>query len=195
MHPVLLDAAATTRCRRRVHLDHDPAAGDPGPEGPVAPPEPDPGVEMRRADAAAHRVALAARWAATLGAGVVVVPPDVPRAERARRTREVLVPGGSPAPAVTHVLGAELPSGHGRRGSAELLVRAADGGWHPVVVVRHRITDPGEGALTSPVERPHPRRRGRVCPVDRSDRRLVMYPGRGGHHSWADWPLPPARRG
>ena len=156
MHPVLLDAAATSRCRRRVHLDHDPAAGEPGPDGPVPPPEPDPGVEMRRADAAAHRAALAARWEATLGAGVVVVPGEVPRSERARRTREILEPARSPGPEFTHVMGAELPAAHGRRGGVELLVRAADGGWHPVVVVRHRVTDPGEGALTSPIDRPHP---------------------------------------
>ena len=152
--PIVLDAAVTTRCRRRVHLEHDPAAGVPGPDGPLTPSEPDPGVAMRRADAAAHRAAVAARWEAALGAGVAVVPVGSGREERVRRTREVLeapdLPGGP-----THVLSAELAPGGGRRGGAELLVRAA-GGWYPVIVVRHRVSDPGEGALTSSLERPHP---------------------------------------
>ncbi|MCY7343943.1 MAG: hypothetical protein LH603_19440 [Pseudonocardia sp.] len=39
---VSLDAAATTRCRRRVHLDHDPAAAT----SPRA--LPDPALEQRR---------------------------------------------------------------------------------------------------------------------------------------------------
>jgi predicted RecB family nuclease len=46
----------------------------------------------------------------------------------------------------------------GRRGSAELLVRLSGGGYVPVIVVRHRITDPGSGALTSALEAPWPRR-------------------------------------
>ena len=50
---VLLDAVVVTRCRRRVHLDHDPAAVD----------EPRAGLDAtaqrRIADAVAHR-----RWVA-----------------------------------------------------------------------------------------------------------------------------------
>jgi len=33
----------------------------------------------------------------------------------------------------------------------DLLVRAEDGGYQPVIVVRHRVTDPGSGALTTPL--------------------------------------------
>ncbi|MDL5154757.1 TM0106 family RecB-like putative nuclease [Actinomycetospora termitidis] len=154
---VLLDAAVTTRCRRRVHLEHDPdagrAAGATGIEGAdqVVLPEPDPGVEMRVADAAEHRAQLAARFAAGLGAAYRPVP-DGRRGERVEATLAVAAD-----PEVWAIGAAELPPGDGRRGHAELLVRAGDdGGWYPVIVVRHRVTDPGTGALTSPLGRPHP---------------------------------------
>jgi predicted RecB family nuclease len=54
------------------------------------------------------------------------------------------------------VWGAALPDDDGRRGGADLLVRVPGGGYVPVLVVRHRITDPGEGAVTSPLVEPHP---------------------------------------
>ena len=88
---MLLDAAVTTRCRRRVHLEHDPDAGSTSGATPVDEagaavlPEPDPGVEMRVADAAEHRAALAARFAELLGASHRRVP-DGPRAERVAAT-------------------------------------------------------------------------------------------------------------
>ncbi|MEJ2870307.1 TM0106 family RecB-like putative nuclease [Actinomycetospora sp. OC33-EN08] len=156
---VLLDAAVTTRCRRRVHLEHDPtagtAAGATGVEGAgqVVLPEPDPGVEMRVADAAEHRAQLAARFAQHLGDAYRRVP-DGRRGERVESTL-----AAAADPAVWAVGAAELPPGDGRRGHAELLVREsgdAAGGWYPVIVVRHRVTDPGTGAVTSPVGRPHP---------------------------------------
>jgi hypothetical protein len=49
----LLDAAATTRCRRRVHLDHDASAAS----APRA--LPDPALEQRRADVREHRARIA----------------------------------------------------------------------------------------------------------------------------------------
>ncbi|MEJ2863249.1 TM0106 family RecB-like putative nuclease [Actinomycetospora flava] len=152
--PVLLDAAATTRCRRRVHLEHVPAE-DLAPGGPPPGDDADPGVAMRKADAASHRATLAARWAELLGAGWTAVPAAPTARERAAATRAVLVDTTADV-----VGGAELPAGEGRRGHAEALVRAVPGdaasGWWPLIVVRHRITDPGEGALTSPLGRPHP---------------------------------------
>lgn len=154
--PVLLDAAATTRCRRRVHLEHVPAE-DLGPAGPPPGDEADPGVAMRKADAASHRAALAARWAELLGPRWAPVPAAPTARERAAATRTVLADTAT-LPDV--VGGAELPAAEGRRGHAEALVRAVPGdaasGWWPLIVVRHRITDPGEGALTSPLARPHP---------------------------------------
>jgi predicted RecB family nuclease len=41
-----------------------------------------------------------------------------------------------------------------RRGEADLLVRADDGGYRPLIVVRHRVTDPGSGAFTGPLGPP-----------------------------------------
>ena len=144
---VSLDAAAMTRCRRRVHLDHDPAAG----ERPRA--QPDPALEQRRADAAAHRVRIGELLAAAHGSAVRSVPADGPARLRAAATAAAVAAGAS------IVRDAVLPmDAEGRRGGAELLVRLPGGGYVPVLVVRHRVTDPGEGALTSPVLEPWPRR-------------------------------------
>ncbi|MFP5021130.1 TM0106 family RecB-like putative nuclease [Pseudonocardia phyllosphaerae] len=154
---VLLDAAALTGCRRRVHLDHDPAAAD----APRA--LPDPAIEQRRADAAAHRArigdllagAAGAAWASTWPGGASGPPsegegPWVSRGERADRTAE-LVAAGAPM-----IWGAVLPVDGDRRGTAELLVRGPQGGYVPLLVVRRRITDPGGGARTSAVTDPWP---------------------------------------
>ncbi|MFC5231528.1 TM0106 family RecB-like putative nuclease [Pseudonocardia zijingensis] len=142
----VLDAAATTRCRRRVHLDHDPDA--------VSSPRamPDPALEQRRADAAAHRAEIGARLAAVLGPEWVEVPSALPTAERVEATARAV------ASRARLVWGATLPTDRaaGRRGSPELLVRLPGGGYVPVIVVRHRITDPGAGALTTAVEAPWP---------------------------------------
>ncbi|MYW73315.1 hypothetical protein GTW08_14410, partial [Pseudonocardia sp. SID8383] len=67
---VLLDAAALSGCRRRVHLDHDPSAA----ERPRA--LPDPAIEQRRADAAAHRVRIGELLARTWGADWASTWPD-----------------------------------------------------------------------------------------------------------------------
>ncbi|GLZ46466.1 recombinase RecB [Actinomycetospora sp. NBRC 106375] len=154
--PVLLDAAATTRCRRRVHLEHVPPEDLPPGSVPTDE-DADPGVAMRRADAAAHRATLAARWAELLGSRWVSVPPTSGSRARAAATREVLA---DPDLRADLVGAAELPAAEGRRGGAEALVRAGPGdpasGWWPLIVVRHRVTDPGEGALTSPLAQPHP---------------------------------------
>ncbi|WP_433560267.1 TM0106 family RecB-like putative nuclease [Pseudonocardia xinjiangensis] len=145
---VSLDAAVTTRCRRRVHLDHDPEA--------VGLPRalPDPSLEQRRADAAAHRAHIGERLAAAAGPGWHVVPASASTRERIASTTAAV---HADAPLIW---GAVLPDvgAAGRRGGAELLVRVAGGGYLPVIVVRHRITDPGSGALTSPLVEPSPRR-------------------------------------
>ncbi|MGH3431992.1 MAG: TM0106 family RecB-like putative nuclease, partial [Thermocrispum sp.] len=64
--------------------------------------------------------------------------------ERAAATLTALDSG------VAVVSGGVLPADQaaGRRGGAELLVRTP-GGYVPVIVVRHRITDPGGGAQTT----------------------------------------------
>jgi predicted RecB family nuclease len=148
---VSLDAAVTTRCRRRVHLDHDPAAAG----APRA--LPDPSLEQRRADAAEHRTRIGERLAAATAPGWR----EVPRAGSARE--RIAATAAAVAQQAPLIWGAVLPDHDGgidtgRRGGAELLVRLAGGGYLPVIVVRHRITDPGAGAVTSPVLEPWPRR-------------------------------------
>jgi predicted RecB family nuclease len=146
----VLDAAATTRCRRRVHLDHDPEAAS----APRA--MPDPSLEQRRADAAAHREQLGARLAADLGDDWCEVPAGLPAADRVEATARAVASGAR------LIWGATLPVDRvaGRRGSPELLVRVLGGGYVPIIVVRHRITDPGTGALTAALDAPWPQRAG-----------------------------------
>ncbi|MEU6641415.1 TM0106 family RecB-like putative nuclease [Saccharomonospora sp. NPDC046836] len=137
---VLLDAGVVTRCRRRVHLDNDPTMR----EAPLA--RPDPAAEQRIADARAHRADIAERLREATGGPWAMIPVELPPADRVGLTRTALDEG------VPFIWGGLLPVDHegGRRGGAELLVRTADG-YVPVLVVRHRITDPGEGARTTPM--------------------------------------------
>ncbi len=143
---VSLDAAVTTRCRRRVHLDHDPTVAD----APRA--LPDPSLEQRRADAQAHRDRIGALLAAEHPSLWAVVPADGAARERAEATAVAVAADAG------LIWNAQLPRdvAGGRRGGAELLVRVPGGGYVPVLVVRHRVTDPGQGALTTPVLAPFP---------------------------------------
>ena len=140
----VLDSASTTRCRRRIHLDHDPTAV----EAPQA--LPDPALEQRRADAAAHRRRIGELLAAANGSDWREVPASLSGSERVAATAAAVASGA------TLIWGAVIPldARAGRRGSAELLVRVPGGGYVPVIVVRHRITDPGTGALTTPLLEP-----------------------------------------
>jgi predicted RecB family nuclease len=140
---VLLDAAVVTRCRRRVHLEHDPAAAD-APRAAL-----DASVQRRIADAAAHRRGVADRLAELHTADWAEVSPDLPVEQRRAATLALLSKG---APFVWGGLLPTDPLG-GRRGGAELLVRHRDG-YLPVIVVRHKVTDPGSGARTSPLAQP-----------------------------------------
>jgi len=138
---VLLDAGAVTRCRRRVHLEHDPTAAD----AELAPPSP--ATEQRIADARTHRAAVALTLSqAHAGSGWVSVPAAAEAEERVEATVAALEAGAAV------ISGGLLPAdqAEGRRGGAELLVRTPQG-YVPVIVVRHRITDPGEGAPTTPM--------------------------------------------
>ncbi|MGH3936897.1 MAG: TM0106 family RecB-like putative nuclease [Pseudonocardiaceae bacterium] len=140
---VLLDATVVTRCRRRVHLEHDPAAVG------ARHATPDPTTERRVADAAAHRRRVADSLARQHTSGWREVPPDLPAEQRRDVTMALLNEG------VPFVWGGLLPADlpNGRRGGTELLVRHR-GGYLPVIVVRHKVTDPGSGARTSPLAQP-----------------------------------------
>ncbi len=140
-----LDASVVTRCRRRVHLENDPTARD-LPKSPM-----DAGVEQRIADAAEHRRAVAGQLAALLGEQWVAVAREGTRREREHATAEAMRAG------TRFISGAQLPADPdgGRHGSIDLLVRSGSG-YVPVLVVRHKATDPGNGARTAPLSDPTP---------------------------------------
>ncbi|MET8993658.1 TM0106 family RecB-like putative nuclease [Amycolatopsis sp. NPDC004169] len=135
---VVLDAGAVSRCRRRVHLEHDPAMR----EVPLSPP--DPTAQQRIADATAHREDIAARLVAANDDHWVKIDRDLPAHERVEQTLQAFADGAR------YIWGALLPvdpAGH-RRGGVDLLVRSGRG-YVPVLVVRHRITDRGAGAVVT----------------------------------------------
>ncbi len=140
--PVLLDAAVVNRCRRRVHLEHDARATRP--DAPT-----DPTAEQRILDAVAHRRAVADELASRFGDRWAEVPADLPAAERIAVTQSLL-DVGTPA-----IWGGLLPAdtAGGRRGGVDLLL-AGRTGYLPVIVVRHKVTDPGAGARTAPLSDP-----------------------------------------
>jgi predicted RecB family nuclease len=144
---VLLDAGVVNRCRRRVHLEHDPSMRD----APRA--APDPTGEQRKADATAHRRTVADRVARLVGPDWMEIPAgaDIPGGDREQATLAMLTAGAR------FIWAAQLPRDPrgGRRGSIDLLVRT-DSGYVPVLVVRHKVTDPGSGARTSPLSEPMP---------------------------------------
>ncbi|HWM04401.1 MAG TPA: recombinase RecB, partial [Actinophytocola sp.] len=122
---VLLDAGVVTRCRRRVHLEHDPTMRD------TVTAPPDPTAEQRKADAMAHRRSIADEIASLVGPGWTEVPrgADHRSAEREQTTSAAMADG---AP---FIWAAQLPRDHpgGRRGAIDLLV-ATPGGYVPVLV-------------------------------------------------------------
>ncbi len=125
---VRLGPAAAGRCRRRVHLDADPAAprslrsaGDDG-------------LRLRLADGAAHRDLVLSSLRSILQV----------------EANAVWDPTGPDRPAV--VLEPSLRSDV-RFGNPDLLLW--DGtGYRPVMVRSHRTTDPGSGANTSGLDAP-----------------------------------------
>jgi predicted RecB family nuclease len=147
-NPVLLDAGVVTRCRRRVHLDNDPTMAD------AAKSPPDPSGEQRSADATAHRRKVGDGLARLFGPAWMEIPaagPDMTRADLERATAAAMAAGAR------FIWNAQLPRDPvgGRRGRIDLLVRTDDG-YLPVLVVRHKVTDPGAGARTSPLSDPTP---------------------------------------
>jgi predicted RecB family nuclease len=162
---VLLDAGAVSRCRRRVHLEHDPTMR----ATPLLPPSP--AAEQRIADAETHRLAISRRLENgqnVTSDGWVTVSRDQPTVDRVRATEQALADG------VPFIWGALFPVdrvGH-RRGGVELLVRT-EHGYLPVLIVRHRITDRGAGAPTTAMtdldpthQVPDPARKVRSQPRD-----------------------------
>jgi predicted RecB family nuclease len=144
---VLLDAGVVSRCRRRVHLEHDPDMRD------AAQAPADPAGEQRKADAEAHRRSIAEEMAGLIGPDWTWIPsgPDLRGSDREFATEQAMAAGAR------FIWGAQLPRdpAGGRRGSIHLLVRTGSG-YVPILVVRHKVTDPGSGARTSPLHDPTP---------------------------------------
>ena len=142
--PVLLDARVLTGCRHRVHLDtvHPKVVAD-VPE--------DIGVQQRREAARAFREATRERLMAEESGDLtwIIIDPTTRAGERAGATLQACADG------IDRIWGAVLPLEFdtGRRGRAELLIRDRErGGYIPVIVVNHKVTDPGSGARTSGVD-------------------------------------------
>ncbi|SEP53837.1 RecB family nuclease, putative, TM0106 family [Amycolatopsis saalfeldensis] len=148
---VLLDAGAVSRCRRRVHLEHDPAMRE------VPLPPPDPTAQQRIDDATAHRQEILRRLVEATGPAATWarIGRDRPAPERVRLTEQAFADG------VQYIWGGLLPADsiEHRRGGVDLLVRASTG-YVPVLVVRHRITDRGSGASTTVMTDLDPAHRG-----------------------------------
>jgi predicted RecB family nuclease len=164
---VLLDSGVVTRCRRRVHLEHDPAMVD----ATKAPP--DPTGEQRKADATAHRRSIADEIAALVGPGWTEISRDVRSAEREHLTQDAMTANAR------FIWAPQLPRDEvgGRRGHIDLLV-LTETGYVPILVVRHKVSDPGKGAQTSPLSSPwpdtrQPDERRRVRPQPRDVLRLA----------------------
>ncbi|MGB3370707.1 MAG: recombinase RecB, partial [Rhodococcus sp. (in: high G+C Gram-positive bacteria)] len=136
---VLIDAGSLTRCRHRLYLDTAYSA--------LQRSEPEnPGVRQRREAAQAHREAIRAMFAAELDGWVEIDAADARTASE--RTLAACRRGAE------WIWNAVLPAERdtGRRGRSELLMRAPSGtGYIPIIVVNHKVTDPGRGAVTSPL--------------------------------------------
>ncbi|MFZ2172716.1 MAG: TM0106 family RecB-like putative nuclease [Rhodococcus sp. (in: high G+C Gram-positive bacteria)] len=135
----MIDAGALTRCRHRVHLD---AAF---PEELAAAPE-DPGVRQRQDAAAAKREEIRRTLTEHAPERWVQIDPGQSMRKRSEDTLAACAAGAD------RIWGAVLPIERdtGRKGRCEILVRDTErGGYIPVIVVNHKVTDPGRGAVTS----------------------------------------------
>lgn len=130
--PAYLDARSLIGCRHRLHLDalHPEV---------IAEVREDAGVLQRREAARAHRLRVRDELIAAAPAQWTVVPAELSAAEKVTATMAALESG------VARIWGGLLPqeADTGRRGGAEILLRDHDrGGYIPVIVVNHKVTDP-----------------------------------------------------
>ncbi|TCK00856.1 putative RecB family nuclease [Nocardia alba] len=166
-----LDARSLIGCRHRLRLD----AENPGVLAEV---REDPGVQQRREAATAHRIRIRDELVAAAPADWVVIDPQSRGAARAAATMAAIEAG---AP---RIWGGLLPAeaDTGRRGGVEILLRDDDrGGYIPIIVVNHKVTDPRRPdpadfhPLTSDLFRWQPRRDKHVKlrPQPRDQQRLA----------------------
>lgn len=127
-----IDARALIGCRHRLHLDAD------HPEALVGISD-DPGVRQRREAATVHRTRVRDALVAAAPDTWVVIDPGLRAAERAEATLRACAAGAQ------RIWGGLLPQelDTGRRGGSEILLRDPDrGGYIPIIVVNHKVTDP-----------------------------------------------------
>ncbi|MCM6776912.1 TM0106 family RecB-like putative nuclease [Nocardia sp. CDC159] len=166
-----VDARALIGCRHRLHLEAT------HPEVLAGLPE-DAGVKQRREAAAAHRQRVRDTLVAAAPEQWVIIDPALSAAERAAATMAACAEG------TPRIWGALLPQepDTGRRGGVEILLRDTDrGGYIPVIVVNHKVTDPRQPdpadfhPLTSDLYRwqPRPDRHVRIRTQPRDQQRLA----------------------
>lgn len=171
---VRLGPADAGRCRRRVHLDHDPTADRSRRRAP------DPGLQLRYDTLADHREAVHAALAAVLPLDESGRPPDgdaaadrpvalwSPRLVSQTRfaspdllLRADILTGAAPATATTATAtpATAAPANAGTATSGTATATPAGPvrdttrlGYHPVLVRGHRTTDPGTGARFSALD-------------------------------------------
>lgn len=129
--PVFLDARGLIGCRHRLGLDAT------YPEQ-LAEVREDPGVQQRRAAAQAHRDRVRDTLVAEDPDSWVIIDPAQPARARADATLRACAAGAA------RIWGGLLPQepDTGRRGGAEILLQDVGGGYIPVIVVNHKVTDP-----------------------------------------------------
>ncbi|CAM2931736.1 putative RecB family nuclease [Williamsia muralis] len=144
--PPLLSPRDLSGCEHRLALD----SRFPGSEKVAE----DPAVTLRKEAAAEHRERVRDMLHAVHSielSGWADVGSGGGSRQRAERTMAAIASGAR------WIWGASLPDDEagGRRGWAELLIRMDDpprtSGYVPVIVVNHKASDPGSGAVTSPV--------------------------------------------
>ncbi|WP_460721490.1 TM0106 family RecB-like putative nuclease [Nocardia heshunensis] len=166
-----LDARSLIGCRHRLHLD----AEHPGVLTGVIE---DAGVQQRREAAAAHRLHVRDTLVAAAPERWTVIEPKQSATRRAEATMAAMAAGAE------RIWGGLLPQepDTGRRGGCEILWRDTDrGGYIPVIVVNHKVTDPRQPdpadyhPTTSDLYdwNPQPDRHVRTRPQPRDQQRLA----------------------
>ncbi|WP_084528428.1 TM0106 family RecB-like putative nuclease [Nocardia crassostreae] len=166
-----LDARSLIGCRHRLFLD----ATHPGVLTGVAE---DAGVQQRREAAAAHRSNVRDTLVGANPDRWLVIDPGMSAGQRAAATMAAMADGAD------WIWGGLLPqeSDTGRRGGCEILMRDTDrGGYIPIIVVNHKVTDPRQPdpadyhPATSDLHHwdPKPDRHVRTRPQPRDQQRLA----------------------
>lgn len=166
-----LDARSLIGCRHRLHLD----ATHPGVLTGVAE---DAGVQQRREAAAAHRLHVRDTLVGAAPETWTVIDPKQPATQRTAATMAAMEAGAE------RIWGGLLPqeADTGRRGGCEILWRDGDrGGYIPIIVVNHKVTDPRQPdpadyhpTTSDPYEwNPKPDRHVRTRPQPRDQQRLA----------------------